>query len=145
MIDFGQYVDREIITLRNLFLDCNTIMRVARDPHTLYATKQNLQSVFTNPTYSKSGADLLASFGIQNGDRVDDDIFEMMFSDPSQKLLKWIASELHIVMNMNYYKRSRTVASTSDADATSEELVIGNGANKRRKTRINDAHSMMTF
>ena len=35
--------------------------------------------------------------------------------------------------------RGWTVASTSDADATSEELVIGNGTNKRRKTRINDA------
>jgi hypothetical protein len=108
----------EIIRLRNLFLECNQIMRVARDPHTLLSAKCNLQTVLTNPTFSKASAELLSVYGIERGERVDDVVFEKMFGDPREELLKFITRELYKVVNVNVnrYKRLRTVGDDDDHD-----------------------------
>ena len=112
--------ENEIIKLRNLFLDCNQLMRVSCDPHTLHTTKCNLQEIFTNPAFSKSSAALLSSYGLRSGDKIDDAVLERLFCDPREELLKWIARELYKVSNVNYLKRLRDVG--DDRDHAAQDL-----------------------
>lgn len=40
-------------------------------------------------------------YGIERGERVDDVVFEKMFGDPREELLKFITRELYKVVNVN--------------------------------------------
>ena len=55
-------------------------------------------------------------YGIERGERVDDVVFEKMFGDPREELLKFITRELYKVVNadVNRYKRLRTVGDDDD-------------------------------
>ena len=57
-------------------------------------------------------------YGIERGERVDDVVFEKMFGDPREELLKFITRELYKVVNVNVnrYKRLRTVGDDDDHD-----------------------------
>jgi hypothetical protein len=128
--------ESEMIRLRNLFLDCNQLMRVGCDPHTLHTAKCNLQDIFTNPAFSKSGADLLSSYGVRSVDKVDDAVLERLFCDPREELLKWIARELHKVSNVNCLKRLRADGDDDRQNAT--EVLKENHSKRFKKLSLHD-------
>ena len=112
--------DATIIRLRNLILDCNCIIRINRHHHTETQAKHDLRIAFASSALAESSAKLLSIYNVSSGgsdrdsdsdsdsdrdrdrDRdsdsdsgaIDDEVFERIFSDPKQTLLKWINDEL---------------------------------------------------
>lgn len=54
---------------------------------------------------------------------MDDGVFEMMFQDPKEELLKWITRELFKVVNFDVhcYKRARSLTISSDQSEENAE------------------------